>query len=221
MFTVYLMFCNNVSIAETVDRDVDVKIERTVLKHMIKQFPTTIKNICVMEIDISKSSEGEAFLKFKHVDQAIDKRIVQDPTYCDDINIKSETGVVIYHENGSGIIDDILAQNANLWTEDGRVLNAFRELKRYISHGYIVSLSQTTECGTSIFGFVFRYSSSKMELVRTVKVGTVECFQKNCKFPITVVRLRAHKKVQNLPGLCYGFVAQHPSTKGDFGRGLP
>jgi len=36
----------------------------------------------------------------------------------------------------------------------------------------------------------------------------------------TTVRLRAYKKVQNLLGLCYGCVAQHPSTKGDFGRGL-
>ena len=38
---------------------------------------------------------------------------------------------------------------------------------------------------------------------------------------ITVVRLKAHKKVQNLTDLCYEEIAQTHDTKGDFGLGSP
>jgi len=176
---IIFIFCQNVSIGETMTRDIDAEMAEIVVKYMIRQLPETIKKICVMEIDFKKSSKAGAFFKFKKIDTKVDKRIEQNSKYCDGHRDGKLLENIYYSGNINDIIDELLGPNADKLTECDQDLSAYNEFKKYISQGYIVILSQTEECGSRLFGFVFRCASLKVELIKTIPVGTVECFQKN------------------------------------------
>ncbi|MHC1710572.1 MAG: hypothetical protein AB9872_00215 [Solidesulfovibrio sp.] len=180
ILVVFLVSCSMVSIAEAMPRDIDTKMAEIVVKHMVRRLPATIKKICVMEEDRSKSSDAEGmFYKFKNIDPKIDKRIVQDPMYCDgQRGGKLVKSILYYGEASKDEIDRVLGPDESGWKETVD-LNSFRELRKYISQGYVVVSSSIDGCGVGVFGFVFKCTSVKIELVRVLKIGTVICLKKN------------------------------------------
>jgi hypothetical protein len=177
---VFLMSCSRVSIAEEITSDIDTKMAEIVVKRMVRRLPATKKTICVLEIDRSKSSESEgAFFKFKYIDMNIDKRISRDSMSCDGLLGGKLVKNILYHgELSKDYIDRVLGPDEDGWKECAD-LNSYRELRKYVLQGYVVVASSIDGCGEDVFGFVFKCTSVEVELIRTIKIGTVICLKKN------------------------------------------
>ena len=171
---IVLMICHFISIAEA--KDTNTRIPEIVVKHMVRLLPATIKKICVMQMDPSMSTKNEGpFLKFKHTSTNIDKRIEQDPTSCDDMRPeKSMKSIIYFGEDSNDYIDRAFANGLIKGTDS----NSYGELRKFKSKRYVLVSSCTDECGADVFGFIFKRTSSKAQLIRMIKIGPVVCMKK-------------------------------------------
>lgn len=152
----------------------DAMIE-IVVRHMVEKLPKEVRKICVTEAKIIDKSTGLLSFELKPIGRHIDKRIDQDPKFCNDQFGKKYSANIVYSMLQDKEMDEIFFRDEAYIKSH---LHIYMMMKMYVSKGYTVFLAADDRCGTDLWGFVFKYTPTKIHLINMIKIGQLECLRK-------------------------------------------
>lgn len=168
MFLFFLVVINQGTVMSKSAQDrSSLDVAQIVIREMLSSLPSSIEQICVLEVSFNGKSQLTEPIDLKY----LDNRIVTNPSICSDHSDDPSKISIMY-------MNDARTKIRQMEKPSGQKGDIYDRVLKYINTGHFAAFAAIAECGADIHIYILKNSKDGFHLIDSVVIGTATCAEK-------------------------------------------